>query len=90
MEESTGSDKGSEQIDLLRVKFNRTTFKKQTSAQAAEQQPTDYKVLIDERGASFRYLMEVNYGFLGMPRSRFDRTIFSKRSGGLEKLKLDY
>ncbi|TVP75782.1 MAG: hypothetical protein EA353_13265 [Puniceicoccaceae bacterium] len=64
------------------VRLDRTTFKKQTFTEAAEHQTTYHKMSASERGASFQYLMQVNYGFLGKPWPRLDRKAFSKRYRG--------
>ncbi|MFP4166046.1 MAG: hypothetical protein ACLFUF_02640 [Opitutales bacterium] len=69
-------------MNPLFVRLDRTTFKKQTFAGAAEHQATYHKMSAGERGASFQYLMQVNYGFLGKPWPRLDRKAFSKRSRG--------
>lgn len=62
------------------MKLDRTTFKEQTFAEAADHRAVYDKMSEDERGASFRYLMQVNYGFIGKLWPRLDRTAFSKRS----------
>jgi hypothetical protein len=61
------------------VRLDRTSFKKQSFDQAAEHQ-TAYKAMSPEqRGESFKYLMQVNYGFLGKDWPKMERTVFSKR-----------
>lgn len=62
------------------MELDRTQFKKQTFAEAADHQAIYEKMSDEERGASFRYLMQVNYGFVGKPWPRLDRSAFSQRS----------
>ena len=62
------------------MNLDRTTFKKQTFAEAAEHQTAYNKMPVNERGLTFLYLMQLNYGFLGKPWPRLDRKAFSKRS----------
>jgi len=43
-----------------------------------------------ERGESFKYLMEVNFGFVGRGWPRLDRNAFSKRSRKWKKSRRIY
>jgi len=62
------------------VKLDRTSFKKQSFAEAAAEHQATYKSMSAiERSESFQYLMQVNYGFLGKDWPRMDKTVFSKR-----------
>ena len=47
------------------VRLDRNVFAKQTPVEAAEHRGHYQAMSEQERGRSFRYLMQVSYGFLG-------------------------
>jgi hypothetical protein len=61
------------------MKLDRTKFKQQSFAKAADHQATYRTMTETERAESFHYLMQVNYGFLGQDWPKLDKTAFSKR-----------
>ncbi|PXA04797.1 hypothetical protein DDZ13_06420 [Coraliomargarita sinensis] len=62
------------------MRLDRTSFKKQSFAEAAAEHQATYKAMsAEERSKSFKYLMQVNYGFLGKDWPKMDKTAFSKR-----------
>lgn len=61
------------------MQLDRTSFKQQSFAEAADHQATYQTMSVAERANSFHYLMQVNYGFLGQNWPRLDKTAFSKR-----------
>ncbi len=69
----------SERFRVISVKLDRTQFKQQSFAGAADHQAAYKQMSEAERAKSFRYLMQVNYGFLGQDWPRMDKTVFSKR-----------
>ncbi len=61
------------------MKLDRTQFKQQSFAEAADHQAAYQAMSAAERAKSYHYLMQVNYGFLGKDWPRMDKTVFSKR-----------
>ena len=62
--------------------LDRNSFKKQSFLEAAEHQSVYNRMTPKERGESFKYLMQVNYGFLGQDWPKMDKTYFIKRARG--------
>jgi hypothetical protein len=67
-------------VSLTAVKLDRNSFSKQSFQEAAEHQSAYREMSVTERGQSFKYLMQINYGFLGQKWPRMDKQIYSRRS----------
>ena len=61
------------------MRLDKTVFKMQRFADAADDQKVYRRMSDAERSKTFHYLMQVNYGFLGQDWPRMDKTFFTKR-----------
>ena len=61
------------------MRLDKTAFAKQSHAEAADHQRHYAKMSDQERAQSFRYLMSVNFGFVGCDWPRMDKTLFQVR-----------
>ena len=61
------------------MRLDKTAFIKQSHADAADHQRCYARMSPQERGESFRYLMSVNFGFVGRDWPKMDKTLFHAR-----------